>query len=190
MTLGGTAAVAPVHMACLRPRRMGSHHEAPDRGVAEAPAGATPWGGGTGAETEMPGPPGCGAGGPGSAPQAIGNPPQSRVTSKTLDPAVRPVPAAALRGLFHGTHGTPSFEGLPLCILSKHAQTHLHTLLSTLEIHRSHTKVFVSLSSTELHRATTDVASCNILFFLYLTAAFNQVHTGNPLFKILDLPLV
>ena len=79
---------------------MGSHHEAPDRGAAEAPGGAVPWGGGEDAAPRMPGPTGYDVVSLGSTRQALRNPPQSRVSTKTLYPAALPAPAAALRGLY------------------------------------------------------------------------------------------
>ena len=79
---------------------MGSYHEAPDRGVAEAPGGAVPWGGGKGVAPKMLGPLGYDAGSLGSAQQALRNPPQARMTAKALDPVARSAPAAALRALY------------------------------------------------------------------------------------------
>ena len=78
---------------------MDKDHGVPAGRNPMAAGGMATCGGGKGAVPEMPGTSRCDAGNPGSAQRAIGNTPQSLVSTKTLDPAALPTPAATLRAI-------------------------------------------------------------------------------------------
>ena len=87
------------YMQCRQPYYVDEDHGVPAGRNPMAAGGVAMCGGGKGAVPGMLGTSRCDAGNLGSAQRAIGNPPQGRVSAKTLDPAAPPAPAAALRAI-------------------------------------------------------------------------------------------